>query len=64
MTKEEELRSRVGNSETHYCGGKCKRKTEHRLKEWAESGIVWRTYHFTLICKECGKEDEIYSCRH
>ena len=62
MSKADELRRRVGNSETHYCGN-CRKKTEHRWIEAAESGIVWRTYYFKLVCKECGKEDVIYSYR-
>jgi len=59
MSKSDELRQKVGSTETHYCG-KCGKETPHIWIEKSEGVLGW-TYVFYLKCRKCGKEDRIYS---
>ena len=63
MSKTDELRSRVGNSEQHFCGQQ-KKQTLHIWIEEDRTEIRFLTHRyqaFLMKCRECGYTDEIYT---
>ena len=65
MSKVDELRRRVGNSELHFCG-KQKKQTEHIWIEEDRTEVGWinKNYSaFCMKCKECGHYEVIYTNR-
>lgn len=64
MSKTDELRARVGNTELHFCDGPCKGQTQHIWIQEDRTEIRFLTYRyqaFLLKCRACGWKDEIYT---
>lgn len=65
MGKTEELRRRVGNTESHFCGRQ-KKSTPHIWIEKDITAIRFLTHRYSafyLRCKEFGYTDEVYTNR-
>jgi hypothetical protein len=63
MSKSDELRARVGNTELHFCGRQ-KQQTQHIWIEEDRTEVRFLTHRYQawlLKCRECGLTDDIYT---